>query len=66
MQYGTGYVIGTESSLEVDIDINFISELFFGAQGTSPEDYVEGLGQGPSLEPQSLFDDQLKKRLALV
>ena len=34
-----------------------------GAQGTAPEDWSEGLGQGATLVPQSLFDDMLSRRL---
>ncbi|GMW00740.1 MAG: hypothetical protein AMXMBFR84_18770 [Candidatus Hydrogenedentota bacterium] len=56
-QYGMGYVIGTQG---VSVDT-----LLFGqsAEGTAPADFVEGLGRGADLEPQSLYEDQRIKRL---
>jgi len=35
----------------------------YGKVDSAPEDYVEGIGQGTELEPQSLYYDQLAKRL---
>ena len=32
--------------------------------GTAPEDYTEGLDEGETLNPQSLYEDQLARRLA--
>ena len=57
-QYGWGYVIGTDSGLDV-----FTITLFFD-QGTEPEDFAEGLGIGHLLDPVSLYEDQLVRRLA--
>ena len=56
-QYGWGYVIGTDSALDV-----FTVTLLYD-QGTEPEDFAEGLGLGHLLEPQSLYEDQLERRL---
>ena len=35
----------------------------YDAQGTAPRDHVEGVGKGATLVPQSLYRDQLKRRL---
>jgi Pectate lyase superfamily protein len=57
-QYGTGYVIGTS-------DITIQTTLYnSSATGTAPEDYVEGKNQGAGLEPSSLYESQLTRRLA--
>lgn len=55
MQYGHGYVIGTDG-LAVALDEVFI------ANGTRPLDFVEGLDAGATLEPRSLYEDQLRRR----
>jgi hypothetical protein len=34
-------------------------------KGTAPADFIEGAGKGRTLAPQSLYEDQLKKRLSL-
>ena len=55
MAYGWGYIIGTN-------DIAVLTTLLLpqGA-GTTPEDWVEtGAGQ---LDPPSLYEDQLRRRL---
>ena len=36
----------------------------YGTVDTAPEDYKEGIGSGATLYPQSLYLDQLQKRLA--
>ncbi len=58
-QYGWGYVIGTEGMIVT-------TGLGAGpaAEGTAPEDFVEGLNTGSLLDPQSLYEDQLARRLA--
>ena len=58
-QYGNGYVIGTE-------DLTVYTEVTdtFENTGTAPEDYAEGLGEASELIPQSLYEDQLEKRLS--
>jgi hypothetical protein len=55
MQFGHGYVIGTQG-LTVALDEVFI------ANGTRPLDFVEGLDAGATLEPRSLYEDQLRRR----
>lgn len=61
-QYGHGYVIGT---LDVNVQADLGGfDLTGKKQGTEPADFVEGEGQGPSLWPASLFEDQLARRLA--
>jgi hypothetical protein len=57
-QYGRGYVIGT-TGLAVNTEVLDIYE----SLGTSPEDWTEGLGAGGTLEPASLYEDQLARRL---
>ncbi|MFN7953244.1 MAG: glycosyl hydrolase family 28-related protein [bacterium] len=57
MQYGWGYVIGTQG-----VGVN--TSLSLGnAAGTAPQDLVEGQNQGATLEPQSLYLDQRARRL---
>ncbi len=35
-----------------------------GEVDTAPEDFVEGVGQGDTLEPASLYEDQFARRVA--
>jgi hypothetical protein len=54
-----GYIIGTRgnpSAVKTDSNGN--------PQATDPVDHVEGVGQGDTLTPASLYLDQLQKRLA--
>ena len=57
-QFGWGYVVGTHKMT--------VLTLLLGpeARGTAPEDYVEGRDRGTTLEPQSLYEDQLERRLS--
>ena len=57
-QYGYGYIIGTTDVL-VDTTVWDVLD----SAGTAPEDYTEGLGEGETLNPQSLHADQLARRL---
>lgn len=61
---GVGYVIGTGANIDVSTDLGLnswpVSHL---SPGTAPEDYTELLGESDELVPQSLYDDQLAKRL---
>jgi hypothetical protein len=60
-QFGWGYVIGSEGPEVVwHLEDGMI---LFAAQGTEPEDWVEGVDMGATLEPPSLYEDQLAKRL---
>lgn len=58
-QYGHGYVIGTQGSAT---NVKTTPTVVSGRE-TSPEDFVEGEGQGTLLAPQSLYEDQLQRRL---
>lgn len=60
-QYGVGYVIGTSPDIFVWTAIGGA-----GSEGTAPADYVEGAGLAGTQEPQSLFEDQLARRLAAL
>jgi hypothetical protein len=60
LQYGWGYVIGTKK-LTVVTDP---SDIFGSGQGSVPEDYREHIDLTAVLEPASLRDDQLTRRLA--
>ncbi|MDQ8208889.1 glycosyl hydrolase family 28-related protein [Coraliomargarita sp. SDUM461003] len=66
-QYGWGYLIGLSDSLEVMAKVNLqkpnLNWLERQFVGTEPFDFVEGLGRGEFLEPQSLYEAQLKLRL---
>ncbi len=58
-QFGHGYVIGPAPSLVLETSLGGAD-----AQGTEPEDWVEGPGEVGALEPASLYEDQLARRLA--
>jgi len=58
LQYAWGYVIGTQPTLAVSTKIPQLN-----SGGTEPEDYTEGLGEGGTLYPSSLYEDQLARRL---
>ncbi len=53
--YGWGYIIGTEETL-IHISVT-------GNEGTEPQDFLEGQDTGALLDPQSLYEDQLARRL---
>lgn len=57
-QYGWGYIIGVDRMLV----LNSISG--DSSNGTSPADFLEGQGQASGLQPASLYQDQLQRRLA--
>jgi hypothetical protein len=57
-QFGQGYIIGT-TNVRVDTTVLGILD----SAGTAPEDYTEGVGDGATLNPQSLYEDQLIRRL---
>lgn len=64
-QYGWGYLVGLADSLRVLAKVepdtrSFEAKMF---AGTEPLDFVEGTGRGAELEPQSLYEDQLARRL---
>ncbi len=57
-QYGRGYVIAS-NGLEVQTTVIEAYE----SLGTAPEDWVEDPPPGARVEPASLYDDQLERRL---
>jgi Pectate lyase superfamily protein len=57
-QFGHGYVIGAAAELQVETSL-----VGLDAAGTEPEDWVEGPGELGALEPASLYEDQLARRL---
>lgn len=59
-QFGWGYLIG--SGPETTVRTN-LGGGFDEGKGTEPEDWLEGEGLAPLLVPQSLFEDQLLRRL---
>ena len=58
-QFGDGYVIGTT---QINVQTTLQGIVLDGGN-TAPEDFTEGLGAGADLVPQSLYEDQLAKRL---
>jgi len=54
--HGNAYIIGTRG---VTVQTGLGDPR---AANTAPEDYVEGAGRGASLEPGSLYEDQLARR----
>jgi hypothetical protein len=61
LQYGDGYIIGTDG-MDVHVDPAEWDWNDSG-EGTAPEDWTEGLDEGTTLEPASLYEDQLRRRL---
>ena len=59
-QYGRGYVIGTRGPAS-DIRVDAYARWGLYGDDATPE-WVEGVGQGATLEPQSLYRDQLARR----
>ena len=57
-QLGWGYVIGTGPEITV-----LTSPDVSSGEGTEPEDWREGEGLAATLEPPSLYEDQLARRL---
>ena len=58
-QYGHGYVIGS-TDIEIYTEVSDVYDSF----GTAPEDFSEGIGEGETLIPQSLYEDQLRRRIS--
>lgn len=56
-QWGWGYAIGTSGPQD--------GVTLGTADNTAPEDFVEGVGIGDSLEPRSLYLDQLARRIGV-
>lgn len=64
-QFGHGYVVGT-SGAATTVQTNYSSSTVSGPQALFVEDWREGVGTGELLEPQSLYLDQLTRRLGLA
>lgn len=62
-QYGYGYIIGTQGSATSVKTTSTTMSSTYGTVNTTPEDYKEGIGNGQTLYPQSLYYDQLERRL---
>lgn len=60
-QFGLGFIIGTE---DVDVRTELGTSFFGEDEHSAPEDFAEGIGAGASLTPSSLYEDQLRRRLA--
>jgi hypothetical protein len=58
-QFGWGYVIGTRGSVT---GVQVTPQAGAPDAGTEPVDYVEGVGLGGGLVPESLYEDQLARR----
>lgn len=61
LQFGRGYVVAPN-----DMDVHTDPEEWSwddAGEGTEPADWVEGLGDTRPVEPRSLFEDQLARRL---
>ncbi|MDU4695875.1 MAG: glycosyl hydrolase family 28-related protein [Paenibacillus sp.] len=59
-QFGNGYIIGTQGKVN-GVKVDIVGSI--PDADTSPFDWVEGVGQGERLFPQSLYKDQAKRRL---
>ncbi|MDD6356821.1 MAG: carbohydrate-binding protein [Bacteroidales bacterium] len=62
-QYGYGYIIGTQGAATAVKTSPTSMSSTYGTANTAPEDYKEGIGNGATLVPQSLYYDQLNRRL---
>lgn len=61
-QYGYGYVIGTRGNANAVIT----TPTTVSGKQTAPVDWLEGVGRGSTLQPASLYEDQLVRRLRTV
>ncbi|XOF34322.1 MAG: glycosyl hydrolase family 28-related protein [Candidatus Electrothrix sp. YB6] len=62
--FGMGYVIGTTPELQVETNMTLTGYPYPDYyEDTGPEDFTEYLGFATQLEPASLYEDQLSKRL---
>lgn len=67
-QLGWGYVIGTRGNAAAVRTAPFsfrYTTPVASTVDTAPQDFVEGVGKGDTLEPASLYEDQLARRIAL-
>ncbi|MGB1014673.1 MAG: glycosyl hydrolase family 28-related protein, partial [Nannocystaceae bacterium] len=57
-QFGHGYIIGPSPSLKIETSLETLDALF-----SEPEDWHEGPGKIGKLDPESLYLDQLSRRM---
>ena len=63
-QFGWGYVIGTRDAyVYVNPEDDLYGQLSGSYMDTEPWDFVEGQDCGGELQPRSLYEDQLRRRL---
>lgn len=62
-QWGWGYIIGTKGPANAVKTSPVAGSISNYPYDSSPEDFQEGIGKGDQLQPQSLYEDQLKKRI---
>jgi hypothetical protein len=62
-QFKHGYVIGTSGKADKVKTTPVTGEIGGYSYNTSPVDFVEGVGKGEDLFPQSLYLDQLQRRV---
>ena len=60
-QFGWGYVIGTRG--KATRVLSYPTKV--SGHETAPRDWVEGVAKGDTLAPVSLYEDQLRRRLAI-
>lgn len=63
-QYGWGYVIGTRGIASAVKTTPVSGTAGNYPYDSSPEDFKEGIGKGDQLQPKSLYEDQLRRRIA--
>lgn len=59
-QFGQGYVIGTQGAAD---RVELKEKRTGSAKRSNPIDFTEGIGEGETLEPQSLYQSQLLRRV---
>lgn len=64
---GMGYIVGTGPEIQLSTDLELTGWLEqFLSEGTEPEDYSDFVGGAADLAPQSLYEEQLARRLQSV
>jgi mannan endo-1,4-beta-mannosidase len=65
-QFGHGYIIGTSGAAE-KVKLDPVGGTINGySYNTAPRDWAEGIGTGYEMVPQSLYLDQLDRRLSSI
>lgn len=63
-QFAWGYITGTSGPADQVKTTPVAGPLGGYTYNTAPEDYVEGVGQGSTLRPTSLYYDQMNRRMS--